>query len=222
MSNKIIFMSFLFFNLFFLINTIKIEDIINNLNSKKQNKLNLREHEESKTNRNNEDLIDISSGYKRINPDDPDYFYVPLFCSSDIHGHFYPEEFDVGEISYTKGGLDYLAKYINIIKEEFNNQFLYLDAGDLFQGGTESTITDGEIMMDYFNLINLNASTFGNHEYDESREFLEKKVSEAKFPFLATNVYDIVKKQKMPLGRIISQVKYLHLKFQIKTRKKSK
>ena len=170
------------------------------MNSKKQNKLNLREHEESKTNRNNEDLIDISSGYKRINPDDPDYFYVPLFCSSDIHGHFYPEEFDVGEISYTKGGLDYLAKYINIIKEEFNNQFLYLDAGDLFQGGTESTITDGEIMMDYFNLINLNASTFGNHEYDESREFLEKKVSEAKFPFLATNVYDLIKKTKNAFG----------------------
>ena len=218
MSNKIIFISFLSFNLFLLINSIKIEDIINNLNSKKRNKPKLKEQEKSRTDSNDEDLIDISDGYERINPDDPDYFYVPLFCSSDIHGHFYPEEFDVGEISYTKGGLDYLAKYINIIKEEFQNQFLYLDAGDLFQGGTESTITKGEIMMDYFNLINLNASTFGNHEYDESREFLEKKVSEAKFPFLATNVYDIVKKQKMPLGRIISQVKYLHLKWKKKSK----
>ena len=151
MSNKIIFISFLSFNLFLLINSIKIEDIINNLNSKKRNKPKLKEQEKSRTNSNDEDLIDISDGYERINPDDPDYFYVPLFCSSDIHGHFYPEEFDVGEISYTKGGLDYLAKYINIIKEEFQNQFLYLDAGDLFQGGTESTITKGEIMMDYFN-----------------------------------------------------------------------
>lgn len=200
MSNKIIFISFLSFNLFLLINSIKIEDIINNLNSKKRNKPKLKEQEKSRTDINDEELIDISDGYERINPDDPDYFYVPLFCSSDIHGHFYPEEFDVGEISYTKGGLDYLAKYINIIKEEFQNQFLYLDAGDLFQGGTESTITKGEIMMDYFNLINLNASTFGNHEYDESREFLEQKVSEAKFPFLATNVYDIVKKTKNAFG----------------------
>ena len=200
MSNKIIFISFLSFNLFLLINSIKIEDIINNLNSKKRNNPKLKEQEKSRTDSNDEDLIDISDGYERINPDDPDYFYVPLFCSSDIHGHFYPEEFDVGEISYTKGGLDYLAKYINIIKEEFQNQFLYLDAGDLFQGGTESTITKGEIMMDYFNLINLNASTFGNHEYDESREFLEQKVSEAKFPFLATNVYDIVKKTKNAFG----------------------
>jgi len=200
MSNKIIFISFLFFNLFLLINSIKIEDIINNLNSKKQNKQKLKEPEKIRSDSNDEDLIDISSGYKRINPDDQDYFYIPLFCSSDIHGHFYPEEFEVGDISYTKGGLDYLAKYINIIKEEFQNQFLYLDAGDLFQGGTESTLTKGEIMMDYFNLVNLNASTFGNHEYDESREFLEQKVSEAKFPFLATNVYDTVKKTKNAFG----------------------
>lgn len=200
MSSKIIFIAYLYFNLFFLINSLKIEDIINNLNSKKQNKVKLKEHEESKTDRNDEDLIDISSGYKRINSDDQNYFYIPLFCSSDIHGHFYPEDFDVGEISYKKGGLDYLAKYINIIKEEFKNQFLYLDAGDLFQGGTESTITKGEIMMDYFNLINLNATTFGNHEYDESRDFLEQKVSEAKFPFLATNVYDTIKKTKNVFG----------------------
>ena len=199
MSNKIFFI-FLSLNLFLLINSIKIEDIINNLNSKKQNKLKIKEPEKSKTNGNDEDLIDISSGYERINPDSPDFFYVPLFCSSDIHGHFYPEEFEVGDIPYTKGGLDYLAKYINIIKEEFQNQFLYLDAGDLFQGGVESTLTKGEIMMDYFNLINLNASTFGNHEYDESREFLEQKVSEAKFPFLATNVYDTVKKTKNAFG----------------------
>ena len=199
MSNKIFFI-FLSLNLFLLINSIKIEDIINNLNSKKQNKLKIKEPEKSKTNGNDEDLIDISSGYERINPDSPDFFYVPLFCSSDIHGHFYPEEFEVGDIPYTKGGLDYLAKYINIIKEEFQNQFLYLDAGDLFQGGVESTLTKGEIMMDYFNLINLNASTFGNHEYDESREFLEQKVSEAKFPFLATNVYDTIKKTKNAFG----------------------
>lgn len=200
MSSKIFFISFLSFNLFLLINSKKIEDILNNLNLKKQNKPKLKNYEKSKSISNDEDLIDISDGYKRINPDDPNYFYVPLFCSSDIHGHFYPEEFEVGEISYKKGGLDYLAKYINIIKEEFQNQFLYLDAGDLFQGGTESTITNGEIIMDYFNLINLNASTFGNHEYDESREFLEQKVSEAKFPFLATNVYDTIKKTKNAFG----------------------
>ena len=42
-----------------------------------------------------------------------------------------------------------MTKYINIIREEFDNKMLYLDGGDLFQGGLESTITNGSIIVDY-------------------------------------------------------------------------
>ena len=108
---------------------------------------------------------------------------------------------EIGNATYTKGGLDYLAKYINIIRDEFQNRFLYLDAGDIFQGGTESTVTNGEIILDYFNLINLNGSTFGNHEYDENRAFIEQKVKDAKFPFLATNIFDKIKNTKQAFGQ---------------------
>ena len=146
-----------------------------------------------------ENLFEISD-YERINPNDPNYFYIPIFSSSDIHGHFYEEEYEVGNLSYSRGGLDYLAKYTNIIREEFKNQFLYLDAGDLFQGGTESTLTNGTIILDYLNLINSNGSTIGNHEYDYSRQSMENKVDNAKFPFLATNLYDINKKTKKVFG----------------------
>ena len=120
----------------------------------------------SPQNRNdNEDLYELAN-YTLINPQDPDYFYIPVFGTSDIHGHFYPDDFEVGKYQYSQGGLDYVAKYINIIRNEFKNQILYLDAGDLFQGGTESTMSNGEIILDYFNLINTNGSTFGNHEFD--------------------------------------------------------
>ena len=149
---------------------------------------------------NDNDLIDISSDYERINPNNSNYYYIPIISSSDIHGHFYPEEYKIGDLSFSRGGLDYLAKYVNIIKKEFQNNILYLDAGDLFQGGTESTITNGEIILDYLNLINANGSTFGNHEYDKNRDFIEEKVCEAKFPFLATNMYDKIKKTKKALG----------------------
>ena len=174
---------------FIIINSIKLDNIINNLKIKDTNINNKIE----------EDLFEITD-YELINPKDPNYFYLPIFSSSDIHGHFYEEEFEVGNLTYSQGGLDYLAKYINIIKDEFQNRFIYLDAGDLFQGGTESTITNGEIILDYFNINNVNASTFGNHEYDYSREFLENKVKNAKFPFLATNIYDLNKKTKKVFG----------------------
>jgi 2',3'-cyclic-nucleotide 2'-phosphodiesterase (5'-nucleotidase family) len=45
----------------------------------------------------------------------------------------------------------------------------------MFQGGTESSLTNGEIILDYFNLIGLNATTIGNHEYDESRDSIQGK-----------------------------------------------
>ena len=149
--------------------------------------------------KNDEDLIEISD-YERINPKNPNFFYIPIIGSSDIHGHFYPEEIENGNISYSRGGLDYLAKYINIIRDEFENKILYFDAGDLFHGGVESTITNGEIILDYFNLIKLDGIVFGNHEYDLDRKHLEQDVKNAKFPFLTTNVYDTIKKTKKAFG----------------------
>ena len=55
---------------------------------------------------------------------------------------------------------------------------MYLDAGDQFQGGIESSklISGGEIMNDFFNIMKLNGSAVGNHEFDFGPEFL--------FPYL--------------------------------------
>ena len=173
------------------IKPIKVEDIIKKFNKNFSNK--------SQKKNDDEDIFEITD-YELINPQDPDYFYIPIFSSSDIHGHFYPEEFGVGKYIYTQGGLDYLAKYANIIRNEFNNQFLYLDAGDIFQGGTESSLSNGDIILDYFNLVNANGSTFGNHEFDYEKKFIDQKVKDAKFPFLATNLYDTVKRTKKVFG----------------------
>ena len=37
--------------------------------------------------------------------------------------------------NYTYGGLQYMADQINIIKDEYPDHTLILDAGDQFQGG---------------------------------------------------------------------------------------
>ena len=189
------------FNSLLIINALKLEDIIKNYNtnSKVFKKFNL-EKDNSQLNNNDEYLIDISSNYTRIDPENSNYFYVPIFGTSDIHGHYYPELIEIGDVSYSKGGLDYLGKYVDIIRDEFKNRFLYLDAGDMFQGGTESSLTNGEIILDYFNLIGLNATTIGNHEYDENRDSLEGKAKRSKFPFLSTNVYDVSMETKKIFG----------------------
>ena len=147
-----------------------------------------------------EELIDISDGYTKVNPVDRSYFYVAIISTNDLHGHFYPEQFEIDGYNYTQGGLDYLSKYISILKSEFPERVLYLDTGDLFQGGTESIISNGEIMTNSLNLMECDASTFGDHEFDYSREFLENKVSKSNFAYLASNIYDNKKKTKKAFG----------------------
>jgi 2',3'-cyclic-nucleotide 2'-phosphodiesterase (5'-nucleotidase family) len=151
-------------------------------------------------NSNDDELIDISSGYTHVNPSDRTYFYIAILSTSDIHGHFYPDELEINGHNYTQGGFDYLAKYINILRQEFPERLLYLDAGDLFQGGTESILSNGEIMTESLNLMQCKAATFGDHEFDYSREFLEDKISKSTFPYLATNIYDSKKKTKQAFG----------------------
>ena len=150
--------------------------------------------------KNDDELIDISSGYTHVNPSDRTYFYIAIISTSDIHGHFYPDQLEIDGNSYTQGGLDYLSKYISILRNEFPQRVLYIDSGDLFQGSTESTFSNGEIMTESLNLMKCDAATFGDHEYDYSREFLEDKVSKSNFAYLAANIYDNKKKTKKAFG----------------------
>ena len=148
----------------------------------------------------NDDLIDISSGYTHINPADKTYTYVAILSTNDLHGHFYPEDIEFSSKAYTRGGMDYISKYLDIIRTEFKSRVLYLDAGDLFKGGLESSITNGDIMTESLNTLNCKATTFGLHEFDYSREFLENKIKQASFNYLSTNIYDTKKKTKNAFG----------------------
>ena len=139
--------------------------------------------------------VGLNQNYEKINPYDKNYIYIPIVGTDDIHGTFFPRvnNIKIGNktLTYKTGGLEYIAKYINIIREEFgSNRVLYLDAGDFFQGGIESVLFDGEIMLDYFNLIGLNGSTVGNHEFDYSREWIESKIKKAKYKILINNIMD--------------------------------
>ena len=139
--------------------------------------------------------LGLIQNYKRVDPNDKNYVYIPIVGTDDIHGTFFPKtnHLKIGNqtLTYTTGGLEYVAKYINILREEFgSNRVLYFDAGDYFQGGIASVIFDGNIMLDYFNLIGLNGSTVGNHEFDYSRQWIESKIQKANFKVLINNIMD--------------------------------
>ena len=149
------------------------------------------------TNQQNNSLnyIHIDKDYERITPYDNGYYYVPIASTNDFHGVFFPLEnefiYQNKKIKYKIGGIDYISKYISILKEEFGKEgMLYLDSGDYFFRPYTPKIFDGNLSIDFFNLIGLNATTLGNHEFLLKRKWIEEKMKLAKFPLLINNVIE--------------------------------
>ena len=47
-----------------------------------------------------------------------------------------------------------MGKYIDLLREEWKERFIWLDAGDQFQGAMENTISNGTIITDFYNIMN--------------------------------------------------------------------
>ena len=146
--------------------------------------------------------LGLNQNYQRVNPKDKNYTYIPIVGTDDIHGNFFPKvnhiKVNGEDLTYKTGGLEFVAKYINILREEFGaHRVLYFDGGDFYQGGMASVLFDGEIMQDFFNLIGLNGSTIGNHEFDYPRSWIESKINKAKYKTLVNNIKDISTHKKI-------------------------
>ena len=145
--------------------------------------------------------LGLNQNYERVDPNDKNYTYIPIVGTDDIHGNIFPKinNLKIGNetLTYKTGGLEFMTRYINILREEFGaNRVLYFDGGDYYQGGIASVIFDGEIIQDYFNIIGLNGSTVGNHEFDYSRHWIESKIEKAKYKVLINNIKDNSTQQK--------------------------
>ena len=150
--------------------------------------------------------IGINQNYERIDPNHSNYTYIPIVGIDDVHGLFFPKinKIKVGDnlLIYKTGGLEYITKYINILREEFgSNRVLFFDAGDFYQGGIDSVLFDGEIMQEVYNLIGVNGTTIGNHEFDYSKTWVEKKIKNGNYKMLINNIMDnTTKKREGTLG----------------------
>ena len=136
-----------------------------------------------------ENIIELTPEGKLPSKDDPDIFYIPIIHTNDIHGSFYPKKILLpsGQ-QYSVGGLEYLGKYISIMRKEWGNRLLYFDCGDQFQGGIESFVSKGRIMIDFFNTVKLTNAVFGNHEFDYGIEFMKNYMSLSNFNWIVDNV----------------------------------
>ena len=74
--------------------------------------------------------------------------------------------------------------------KEWNDRFLWFDGGDQFQGTMKCMLSEGGIMKDYYNYVDLNAIAIGNHEFDYGIKKLKEHIKNENFRTLCANLYD--------------------------------
>lgn len=125
---------------------------------------------------------------------------LSIVGTSDLHGYFMERG--------GRGGIGIFAGYVNNLRAARaadGGAVLLLDAGDTFQGGVESDLSEGAVVVDAYNAMGYAALAIGNHEFDfgsadrpgarqdylaDQRGALKARAAQANFPFLAANLLD--------------------------------
>jgi 2',3'-cyclic-nucleotide 2'-phosphodiesterase (5'-nucleotidase family) len=124
---------------------------------------------------------------------------ISILATTDLHGVALP--------SQGQGGLPLLGGYANALRAARRldgGAVLLVDAGDAFQGGIESDLSEGALVVDAYNALGYTAAAIGNHEFDfgaadfegaregdgDRRGALKARARQARFPYLAANLVD--------------------------------
>lgn len=112
---------------------------------------------------------------------------ITILHTNDVHSHIDP--FPDNDPKYPGlGGVVRRAALIKKIRSEEKNVLL-LDIGDVFQGTPYFNMYGGELELKLMSMMQYDASTIGNHDFDNGLEGLVKQLPHANFPFITCN-YD--------------------------------
>lgn len=135
---------------------------------------------------------------------------LSIVGTNDLHGRLFTDDQGRGGLAVLGGFIDNLRA----AREADGGALLVLDAGDTFQGGIESNLSEGLMVVDAYNAIGYTALAVGNHDFDygsvDPREpvakwlpkaldnlapldvqgALKAAAARARFPFLAANILD--------------------------------
>jgi len=110
-----------------------------------------------------------------------------LLHTNDTHSRIEPIP-DTDKYNPNLGGVVRRAAYVDKMRSENENVLLF-DAGDFLQGTPYFNMFKGKVEVEAMNMLNYDAVTLGNHEFDYGMEVLVDIVKKAKFPIVSTN-YD--------------------------------
>jgi len=154
-------------------------------------------------------LLALTSPFEAFAKDE--LVQLTILHTNDVHSRIEPFPMD-GSRNQGLGGVARRASLIKKIRAEQKNVLL-LDAGDIFQGTPYFNLFGGELEMKLMSDMGYDASTMGNHDFDNGIAGFVKQLPHAKFPFLVSNYdfantelkgrtlpYKIFKKQGIKIG----------------------
>ena len=113
---------------------------------------------------------------------------LTILHNNDMHSQIDP--FKEGRYEGL-GGMAARATAIQKIRSEEDNVLL-LDVGDVFQGTPYFNMFGGELELKLMSEMGYDATTLGNHEFDNGLDGLKSAMEFANFPYLTAN-YDLSK-----------------------------
>jgi 5'-nucleotidase len=146
----------------------------------------------------------------------PERITISIVGTNDLHGRIFTDRFG-------RGGLRVLGGFVENLRAARaadGGGLLVLDAGDTFQGGIESNLSEGRVVVDAYDALGYTALAIGNHDFDfgpvdpsnpidgallaaqaghasgpsgsqaDTRGALKVAAARARFPFLAANIVD--------------------------------
>jgi 5'-nucleotidase len=112
---------------------------------------------------------------------------ITILHTNDVHSHI--DAFPRDHAKFPGlGGLARRASLVQQIRMENENTLLF-DAGDIFQGTPYFNFYGGELEFKLMTMLNYDAATIGNHDFDNGLDGLLAQMPYAKFDMLSAN-YD--------------------------------
>lgn len=119
-------------------------------------------------------------------------FHLTVLSTTDLHGHIFPIDYYTNQPE--DSGLAKIAALVKKVRAEQPNVLL-LDSGDTTQGTpleyyhNRKNNHPPDPMMLVMNELGFDAMAIGNHDFNFGLEVQSKARKEARFPWLAANVY---------------------------------
>ncbi|HEX5810048.1 MAG TPA: 5'-nucleotidase C-terminal domain-containing protein, partial [Anaerolineales bacterium] len=111
----------------------------------------------------------------------------------DFHGQLEPTSFSMDDLNVSVGGAAYLATMFDEEAAQFpEGAFLFASGDNVGASPANSGLLQDMPAIDVENAWGLNATSYGNHEFDYGVERLLMHQERANFPFLGANIVDEV------------------------------